>query len=114
MSFGFSVGDFVTAGTLVSNIITCLSSSFLSSSSSFQELVIELGALKRGLDRIETLAATTEAQQLQVDGIRLAALNCQSILNDFHGKLKRYNKSLGVAPRQAGNFGTAPRHRLRR
>jgi hypothetical protein len=94
MSFGFSVGDFITAGSLINTLITCLGSSFLSSSSSYQELVLELQLLKAGLDRIEHLKGTL-SQQPQVEGIKLAALNCQSILCDFLQKIKKYDASLG-------------------
>jgi hypothetical protein len=94
MSFGFSVGDFITVGSLINTLITCLSSSFLSSSSSYQELVLELQLLKTGLGRVEHLKGTP-SQQPQVDGIKLAALNCQSILYDFLQKIKKYGASLG-------------------
>lgn len=103
MSFGFSVGDFLTAATLINNLITCLNSSFLSSTSSYQELVVELSILKKGLVRIEGLNGPTEAQQLQVQGIQLAALNCQSVLVDFLQKIEKYDESLGTASPQAGS-----------
>jgi hypothetical protein len=58
MSFDFSVGDFLAAGLLTQSLIASLSSSFLSSWSSCQELVRELHVLKNGLDGIERLRGT--------------------------------------------------------
>jgi hypothetical protein len=95
MSFGFSIGDFISAAGLIQELITCLSSSFLSSSSSYQELVSELQGLKSGLEQIEHLQASG-AQQFRIDGIKLAALNCQSILQEFFSKIKKYDTSLGL------------------
>lgn len=45
MSFGFSVGDFVAAATLVKDIIVCLKDSG-GSASEYQELMDELHGLQ--------------------------------------------------------------------
>jgi hypothetical protein len=104
MSFGFSVGDFVTAGLLINSLITSLSSSFLSSSASYRELAHELHVLKNGLDKIQHLEGT-KFQQPAIEGIKVAALNCQWVLNDFAGKLRKYEGSLGESSTSAVGKG---------
>ena len=58
---------------------------------------MELQGLQSGLDRIRELEGSG-VQQLHVNGIKLAALNCQSILQDFLSKIRKYDASLRAAP----------------
>jgi len=57
MSFGFSVGDFIAAGTLIKDIVTCLKDSG-GAVSQYQELMRELDGLQHALDKIERLKET--------------------------------------------------------
>jgi hypothetical protein len=92
MSFGFSVGDFFSATILIKDIVTCLKASG-GSASEYQELMRELDGLQSALTGIEHLKANPE-QMPTVNGIKVAALNCQYILRDFLTKLETYEKSL--------------------
>ncbi|OCK74274.1 hypothetical protein K432DRAFT_430119 [Lepidopterella palustris CBS 459.81] len=95
MSFGFSVGDFIAAGKLIKDIITILHTS---ARSEYHELMLELHGLQRALDQIEHLKAPPE-RQIYVASIKVAALMCTHVLDDFAGKLKKFESLAG----QAGN-----------
>ncbi|KAL9065294.1 MAG: hypothetical protein Q9161_008323 [Pseudevernia consocians] len=84
MSFGF-VGDFIAAGVLIKNVISTLQTS----TSEHQELLLELDGLQRALDEIEHLQAGFQ-QETEVNAVKVAALTCQYRLDDFAGKLKKY------------------------
>src|SRR6266498_2213227 len=91
MSFGFSVGDFLTAASLIRDIVSSLRES---STTSYNELILELHGLQRALHEIEYLKCPP-SQQAAVNGIRVAALMCQHPLDEFSRKLKKFD-GLGV------------------
>ena len=103
MSFGVSVGDFIAAGVLIKNIVTALQSS---SASEHQELLLELNGLQRALDEIEHLQPSPQ-QETEVNAVKIAALTCQYRLDDFAGKLKKY-ESLS----RGTKLGTAEKAKL--
>ena len=86
MSFGFSVGDFVAATKLITDICSCLRSS---STSGHQELVVELHNLKRALDEIEHLECIPE-QIAAVTAVKVAALTCRFPLDQFATKMRKF------------------------
>lgn len=92
MSFGFSVGDFVTIGILISDIVRSLQT-IGGAASEYQELVCELRGLRSVLDIIAQLKGASH-QISTIDGLKLAALNCQFVLDDFRTKLRKYKASL--------------------
>lgn len=89
MSFGFSVGDFITVGTLIQRIISSLRTS---SRSEYQELTLELHGLQQALRHVEHLKCPP-SQDPAVNSLKVAALACQYPLSDFAGKLEKF-KSL--------------------
>ena len=103
MSFGFSVGDFVAAGVVIKDIVAALRTS---STSDHQELVFELHGLQRALDEIEHLQVDPQ-HEAEVNAVKVAALTCQYRLDDFAGKLKKY-ESLG----QITKAGSAEKAKL--
>ena len=90
MSFGVSVGDFIAAGVLIKNIVSALQNS---STSEHQELLLELDGLRRALYEVEHLQADPH-QETEVNAVKVAALTCQYRLDDFAGKLSKFD-SLG-------------------
>ena len=96
MSFDFSVGDFITVGKLVQDIISSLRASSISE---YNELILELHGLQRALNEIEHLKCHP-SQEPAITGIKVAALMCQYALDEFASKLKRF-ESLGLG--QAGH-----------
>ena len=103
MSFGFSIGDFMAAGVIIKDIISALRTS---STSDYQELVLELHGLQRALDEIEHLQVGRQ-HETEVNAVKVAALTCQYRLDDFAGKLKKY-ESLG----QVSKAGSAEKAKL--
>ncbi|KAJ3543170.1 hypothetical protein NM208_g3725 [Fusarium decemcellulare] len=88
MSFGFSIGDFLAAGRLINDIVSSLRHA---SASSYQELILELHGLKRALDGIEHLECPP-GKEAAVNGVKIAALQCQYPLDEFASKLKKYER----------------------
>ena len=107
MSFGFSVGDFLATGILIRDIVSALQTS---STSEHQELLLELHGLQRALNEIEHLKAGPQ-QEIEVNAVKVAALTCQYRLDDFAGKLKKY-ESLGHV-NKASSAGKAKSWRLK-
>lgn len=92
MSFGFSAGDFISAAVLIKDVIAALRSS---STSEYQELLLELHSLQIALHEIEHLEPPP-GQESKVNAVKAAALLCQYPLSEFNAKLKRY-RSLDTA-----------------
>ena len=88
MSFGFSVGDFLTARRLISDIVTSLRAA---SVAEYRELICELHGLQRALHEIEHLKCTS-SQEAVVNGIKVAAVMCLYPLDDFSAKLKKFER----------------------
>lgn len=86
MSFGFSVGDFITVGRLIQHVI---SSRRVSSISEYQELILELHSLQRALDLVEHLECTP-SMNAELNGVKVAALMCQHPLDEFACKLRKF------------------------
>ena len=91
MSFGFSVGDFLATARLIRDTISLLRSA---SNSSYQELILELHGLQRALHEIEHLKCPS-SQEAELNGIKVAALMCQHLLDEFAAKAKKF-QGLGV------------------
>lgn len=87
MSFGFSVGDFITVGRLIEHIVSSLRTSSIAE---YRELILELHGLQRALHEIEHLKCHP-SQGPAVSGIKVAALMCQYPLDEFSGKLKKFD-----------------------
>ena len=94
MSFGFSVGDFVAVGKLVVEITNSLKDAG-GSKSGYQDLLRQLESLQRALQDLDKLQAQG-SPSATLDSIKSNALMCRRPLEEFLGKLKRYDKSLGV------------------
>jgi hypothetical protein len=94
MSFGFSVGDFLTVAQLVCDITKSLRDSG-GARSEYQELIRELETLNSALEHIDTLQRGSE-QPAPLDSIKYAALSCRQPLEQFLGKIRKYGRSLDV------------------
>lgn len=98
MSFGFSVGDFITAGTIVAETVSCLREAG-GSRSEYQELLRELDILQLALthlSKLETTHFSNHSISAQLHNIRCAALACRVPLEEFLGKIQKYEISLGL------------------
>jgi hypothetical protein len=92
MSFGFSVGEFIAAASLIPNIVSCLQNSG-GSASEYQELMDELHGLRSVLSKISHLESTAQ-QTEEIEGVKIAALNCIPLLENFRQIVEPYSKSL--------------------
>lgn len=92
MSFGFSVGDFLSAAILIKDIAICLQGT-RGSASDYQELVDELYGLQLALDKIQQLKESAE-QGDEIVSLKAAALSCRPLLENFLKKIAPYGKSL--------------------
>ena len=96
MSFSFSAGDVLAVGKLVKDIITCLDNAG-GSRIEYQELLRELDLLQHALRHLEKLSS--QSQSTNLDSIKYAALSCKRPLEQFLGKARKYERSLGSRPR---------------
>lgn len=94
MSFGFSVGDFLTAAKLISEITTCLQS-VGGAKSEYQELIEEFQSLQAALRHLDRLENDTGPSRT-VDAIKYAALSCLRPLEEFLAKIKKYKAALDI------------------
>jgi hypothetical protein len=93
MSFGFSVGDFITALEVVATVIGALRATG-KAASQYRGLLKQLHSLQtallavQGLDIDESLVPFESA-------LRQAASQCLGTMADFWGKLQKYRPHLG-------------------
>ena len=94
MSFPFSIGDFLTVGTLIKDICRCLKDN-KGSAVEYQELLRELDCLQHALchlDKLQNGSLPTNT----LGSIKYAALSCRHPLEQFLRKIQKYDTSLGV------------------
>jgi hypothetical protein len=95
MSFGFSIGDFIAVGNLIKDIFSCLQETG-GANTEYQELLRELECLQQALQHLDKLQNGGSSSSTNLDSIKYAALSCRRPLEQFLGKIRKYNKSLGV------------------
>ena len=88
MSFGFSVGDFLAAAKLITDIVASLRTS---STSEYRELIVELHNLQRALNDIEHLEAPPD-HIAAVTAVKVAALTCHYPLDEFATKFRSFQR----------------------
>jgi len=81
MSFGFSVGDFITTLELVATVIDALRDSGDASSQN-REILRELHSLETALIHVKRLDVADELKA-EVIALRQAACQCQKTTEDF-------------------------------
>ncbi|KAJ5726319.1 uncharacterized protein N7483_007676 [Penicillium malachiteum] len=94
MSFGVSVGDFLTVGQLTVNIVASLKESG-GAKTEYQDLIRELESFHYALQHLDKLQSKAGSSS-SLDSIKYAALSCRRPLEQFLGKIQRYNQSLDV------------------
>ncbi|KAH0538650.1 hypothetical protein FGG08_004787 [Glutinoglossum americanum] len=99
MSFGL-VGDFITAGKLITEIVSILQD-VDESLPEYQELLQVLDSLQHALNFVNGLEVKDE-QQRTINAVKCAALACQRPLSEFHLKVQKYGGSLGLGKSNGG------------
>jgi hypothetical protein len=93
MSFGFSVGDFIAVGKLISDITSSLQT-IGGAKSEYQELIREFNSLSAALRYLDQLQNKTSTPSKLLDSIKCAALSCRYPLEAFLSKIRKYEASL--------------------
>lgn len=95
MAFGFSVGDFIAIGKLIKDISSCLHDTG-GAKAEYQELLREFECLQQALQHLDKLQNRNSCSPAALDSIKYAALSCRRPLEEFLGKIQKYDKSLGM------------------
>ncbi|THV53491.1 hypothetical protein BGAL_0049g00260 [Botrytis galanthina] len=104
MSFGFSIGDFIAVGEVITTLIKGLRET-AGSKSDYQELVRELQSLEKALKHVDNVG-TSKGSMAGLDGVKCAALLCRYPLEEFLKKISKYKNALGPrAPRGIRSVG---------
>ena len=94
MSFGYSVGDCLTAILFIKEIVVSLSDSRGSAAES-QELARELTNLQQTLNAIEHLPEGEDGQD-GIKAVKHTATDCQAVLDKYGKKLEKYRRNLAA------------------
>lgn len=92
MAFGFSVGDFLSAISVVETVIASLNSAS-GSSAEYQSLITQLYTLESVLLRVKLLELD-DSQNAQVTALREAAAQCEGTIDAFERRINKYRSSL--------------------
>ena len=93
MSFGFSVGDFVTATQVVYKLFKALSDS-TGSSIEYQQVISELDCTHRVFLQLQDLCATNQMSQANINGIGLIVSSSIRLIEPFLHRVEKYRTSL--------------------
>lgn len=94
VGFGFAVGDFIAGLQLVREVISSLQSS-AGSVLEYHTLISELFTLERALLEVKALRYE-DCEATQLDALKCAATQCQSTIDRFLAKIKKYQPSLNA------------------
>ncbi|KAB8339200.1 hypothetical protein FH972_022134 [Carpinus fangiana] len=78
--------DFIAVCLLIKDIVSILRGS---AAREHRELLLELHGLERALQEVEHLQSPP-GQEISIDAVRVAALSCRFVLDQFSVKLKKY------------------------
>ena len=95
MSFGFSVGDFVTATQMVYKLFKALSDS-TGSSIEYQQVIFELDCTHRVFLQLQDLCATNHMSQANINGIGLIVSSSIRLIEPFLQRVEKYRTSLSA------------------
>lgn len=104
MSFGFSVGDFVTVGGLCWKLYKKCKDS----PGNYKQLTSEVGALHNVIQETEELLSQQSLTVQQKEKLRVATVGCGEVLQDLDELLAEY-KSMGTKSQRTFDrlgFGT--------
>ncbi|ERF68437.1 hypothetical protein EPUS_03755 [Endocarpon pusillum Z07020] len=104
-AFGFSVGDFIQAITLIKKVCVSLRQ-VGGASTEYQHVIIELQGLGNALQQLQALEPTDD-NFAHVNAIRAMALACQLPLREFMTKLEKYESALGPFAERSSLSGGA-------
>ena len=95
MSFGFSVGDFVSATQMVYKLFKALSDSS-GSSIEYQQAIFELDCTYRVFLQLQDLCATNQMSQANINGIGLIVSSSIRLIEPFLRRVEKYRTTLSA------------------
>ena len=96
-AFGFSIGDFIAATSLVKDLILALQDG-AGAKPQYQRLIAEVINVERALTEIQDLDFDTSLSSKKI-ALEQTVSQCQKIINDFLKKNTRFNPTLGIQSR---------------
>ena len=103
ITFG-SVGDIITVGLLIKNLVKCFDEAH-GSSSEYQAVVRELQSLEYTLLQVGLIFSSGQ-ESIELGALRTTALRivaqCRQCITSFQQQVKKYQK--GLSPQGSGNF----------
>jgi len=100
MSFGYSVGDFITGANLSYQLIQALSGAHCPSEE-YREALIELGCMQHTFLPVGRMTTNPTLSPDTVNAAAHIALSSMTLIGDFLTKTKKYRERL--SGREAGN-----------
>ena len=94
MSFGFSVGDCLTAALIIKDILISFSSS-RGSVAEYQELLKEISNLEHILALVKELPKDVTRRE-EFESIERTSSDCQAVLNKYVVKFQKFHSSLEI------------------
>ncbi|KAF4613369.1 hypothetical protein G7Y89_g15518 [Cudoniella acicularis] len=92
MSFGYSIGDFIAAISLILDVSLALREAG-GSASEYQHFITELLSLKTALEQVATLEPMEDLEEI-ANAIKKAATTCREPLSEFLANVRHYDASL--------------------
>ncbi|KAI9643703.1 hypothetical protein NHQ30_008326 [Ciborinia camelliae] len=93
MSFGYSVGDFLTGANLTYRLIRALSES-KGASIEYQEAIAELGTMQQTFLQISQMKVSDRVSQATVNAASHIVLSSMKIIGDFLMRTEKYREKL--------------------
>jgi len=93
MSFGLSVGDFLTGAELAYKLVQCLSAA-KSSASEYQELMVELNVVHKVLLQVDQLRAANQLAQATTNSLVFTVAYTIDAMDSFLAAYESYSVSL--------------------
>lgn len=93
MSFGYSVGDFLSGANLTYQLIRALSESN-GASIEYQEAIAELGAMQQTFLQVSRMKVTNNVSQATINAASHIVLSSMEIIGDFLMRTERYREKM--------------------
>lgn len=93
MSFGYSLGDFITGANLSYRLLEALSSS-RGPTQEYQEAVIEIGAIYQTFLQVGRMTSNPTLNHATINAASFIVLSSMSIMDEFLAKTQGYRERL--------------------
>ncbi|CAH0052820.1 unnamed protein product [Clonostachys solani] len=108
MSFGYSVGDFITGANITYRLIRVLADSS-GASEEYQEAMLELSAMQQAFLQVSQMTQNPVIPQATVNSASHIVMSAMDIISHFLDRSRRYREKLGGGTNSGGNEGSMSR-----